>query len=199
MPGEFLSQVSAPPMIVPQPDTAAQSTIDELRREVAELRIQLADTQREPPPPVFAEDVSSSVLSLPIVNKQGVNIDRDESQRVRFAVVDTALFMPDTWQLTAEGEDTLRTIAAEIRAFDSEAVLDIEGHTDSLMHDPNNPTQKHEVASVKTKVVMDFFVSALRWDTTQIGMSSFGRNRPIADNGTPEGRERNNRIEIVVR
>ena len=199
------------PKAEPSSDVTAQSKIDVLSKRISELEMQLEEARNTTPPvnlidlPV-PENSSAieqlevrSVRSLPIVNRRGVNVYADESQLVRFEVADETLFLPNSWQLTAEGEETLRVIAAEIKAFDSKSILDIEGHTDSLMGDPNNPMQKHEISSAKTKVIMDFFVNSLSWDTSRIGTSSFGRNRPIADNGTPEGRSRNNRIEIVLR
>jgi len=212
---------SHPEIIIAQSaeqSTAQQSTIDELHQRIEELETQLAEAQeavRREPPPVnllespFIESLPADVTPvettpvraarLPIINREGVSVYADESQYARIEIADRFLFMPNAWQLTAEGEETLRVVAAELRAFDSQSVLDIEGHTDSLMGDPNNPMQKHEISSIKTKVVMDFFVNALRWDAARIGISSFGRSRPIADNGTPEGRARNNRIEIVIR
>jgi chemotaxis protein MotB len=159
------------------------------------------------PPPVVAESLpphaenveSKTAKSLPIINREGVRVSSDEFQNVRIEVMDKALFMPNAWQLSTEGEETLIAIVAEIRASDSNAILDIEGHTDSLMSDPNNPMQKHDISSAKTTAVMNFFVNALSWDAARIGTSSFGRSRPVAENGTPEGRARNNRVEIVVR
>ena len=209
-------KIEPSPEIISAPSNAAQSTIDELNRRITELEVQLEEAQsavaQQPlPPPKIVDNLLSSDLlsvempggrtarSLPIINKQGVNVYADESQHARVEVPDKALFMPNAWQLTTEGEEVLRVIAAELRAFDSKSVLDIEGHTDSLMGDPSNPMQKHEISSVKTKAVMDFFVNVLNWDTSRICTSSFGRSRPIADNGTPEGRAKNNRIEIVVR
>ena len=199
------------PNIEPKPDLAAQLVIDELNRRVEELESQLEDAKNTPPPVNVVESLLLDEVpptekteiktpkNLPIINKQGVKVYTDELQHARIEVTDRSLFMPNSWQLTAEGEETLRVIAAEIRAYDSKTILDIEGHTDSLMGDPNNPMQKHEISSIKTKVVMDFFVNVLRWDASQIGTSSVGRSRPVADNGTPEGRARNNRIEIVIK
>lgn len=190
------------------PDAAVQLKMDELLKRVAELESQLAAAQQSPPileDPLpkneseNADSKKSETIKLPIINKPGVTVSADALQRVRIEVIDKVLFMPNEWQLTTEGEEILRTIAAEVRAFDSEAVLDIEGHTDSLMSDPSNPTQKHDISSVKAHAVMGFFVNTLRWDAARIGSSSFGRSRPVADNGTPEGRERNNRIEVVLR
>jgi chemotaxis protein MotB len=213
-----------PPVLVQQPlqeppknepsaeIIAARSSIDELNRKITDLETQLQEAQsaaQPTPPPVnlLEQPLSDAppekrevrtVKKLPMINKQGVNVYADESQRVRIAVSDGDLFMSNTWKLTAEGEETLRVIATELRAFDGKSALEIEGHTDSLMGDPNSPMQKHEISSVKTKAIMDFFVNDLRWDTARISTSSFGRSRPIADNETPEGRAKNNRIEIVV-
>jgi len=193
-----------------------QNDIDELHRRIRELEAQLEEAKQTPYPSVTLEErlpkvplettpLESTPLEsrvrkpLPVINKKDVHVYAGDLEEVRIEIRDRALFMPNSWTLSAEGEETLRTIAAEIRAYNSEALIDIEGHTDSLMSDPNNPAQKHEIATTKTRAVMDFFVNALRWDVARISTSSFGRNRPIADNGTPEGRARNNRIEMVVR
>ena len=212
-PGQFVPPmpvhtvpVQESPKIEPTPDVATQSRIEELNQRIAALETQLAEAKKTPPPvitenlPLVAEKAEvKPVRNLPIINRQNVHVSSDEWQNVRIEVMDKALFMQDTWNLSAEGEETLRTIAAEVRASDPNAVLDIEGHTDSLMSDPNNLMQKHDVSSAKAMAVMNFFMSALRWDAARIRTSSYGRSRPIADNGTPEGRARNNRIEIVVR
>ena len=213
MPGQF-----APPMPVQTipvqespkneslPNAATQSKIDELSQRIAELETQLAEAKKSPPPvlaeniPLIAEKTEvKPVEKLPIINRPDVYTTSDELQNVRIEVTDKALFMENTWNLSAEGEETLRTIVAEIRASDPKATLDVEGHTDSLMSDPNNLMQKHDISSTKAMAVMNFFINALRWDAARIGTSSYGQSRPVADNGTPEGRARNNRIVIVVR
>ena len=202
-PDNAVQEIAAPTTAAQK--TVAQTTIDELNQRIRELETQLEETARTPPPVTLEElfEVATPEVKvtkpLPIINKQDVRVSADDSQNVRIEIMDRVLFVPNAWQLSAEGEETLRAIAAEMRAYNPHALIDIEGHTDSLMSDPNNPTQKHEIATAKTRAAMDFFVNALRWDAAQISTSSFGRSRPLADNGTPEGRARNNRIEIVVR
>ena len=197
------------PMIEPQPCIITLSAINELNQRIAELELQLEEARQNPQPVLaiwdepltkpMVETETTVAIPLPIINRHGVHVYADDSQNVRIEIMDGALFVPNVWVLSAEGEETLRVIAAEIMAFDPRAVIGIEGHTDNLMSDPSNPTQKHEISTVKTRAVMDFFVNALHWDAGLISVSSFGRSRPVADNGTPEGRARNNRIEIVVR
>jgi flagellar motor protein MotB len=213
MPGQYVSPV--PVQIVPvqespkidsPPVPAIQSTIDELNQRISELETQLAEAKKTPPPvmaenlpPVAEKTEGKPEKNLPVINRPDVRVSLDEGQNVRIEIMDKALFMPNTWNLSAEGEETLRTIAAEVRASDPNAVLDIEGHTDNLMSDPNNLMQKHDVSASKAMAVMNFFLNALRWDAAQMGTSSYGHCRPVADNGTPEGQARNNRIEIVLR
>jgi flagellar motor protein MotB len=220
MPGQIVHPLPAPLPSVQEPlkiepqiiesrtETVDLSKIDELNRRISELEAQLVEAWKAPlPPPVAAESLppqaqqveTTTMKNLPIINREGVHVSSDESHNIRIEVMDKTLFMPNSWQLSAEGEETLRVIAAEIRASDFKAMLDIEGHTDSLMSDPNNPMQKHDISSAKAAAVLNFFMNALRWDVARIGTSSFGRSRPVADNGTPEGRSRNNRVEIVVR
>ena len=183
----------------PQSDLPLLAAIDELNQRITELEAQLEEAKQSSP--ILEESLPEMkpAKPLPIINKPGVHIFEDDSQNVRFEIMDKTLFVPNGWQLSAEGEEVLRVISAEIRAADPHVFIDIEGHTDNLMSDPNNPTQKHEISAAKTRAAMNFFVETLRWDAAKISTSSFGRSRPVAENGNPEGRARNNRIEIVVR
>ena len=210
-PAPLSESPSESPRVEQPHETAAQSKIEELTRKITELEAQIAEAKQKPPTIVVMTDVSESdplqvtnreiaeMKRLPIINKQGVTVYSDELHRIRIAVMDSSLFTSNTWQLSAEGEETLRAIAAEIRTYHPDVDVDIEGHTDNLMSDPNNRMQKHDISSTKAKEVMDFFVNMLQWDVARMGTSSFGRSRPVADNGTPEGRAKNNRVEIVLR
>ncbi|GHT44845.1 hypothetical protein FACS189454_03300 [Planctomycetales bacterium] len=182
-----------------------KTRLTESEKKSEELAKQVWEAEKNKIPPLKKTGAAESNAKsdqkppvLPTINKQGVSVSLDDQNRIHIAVVDSVLFMPNTWQITADGEETLRTIAAEIKASHPKTFLDIEGHTDSLIGDPKNPTQKHGISAVKTMTVMDFFINSLKWDASNIRTSSFGSSRPVADNGTPEGRAKNNRVEIVV-
>ena len=192
-----------------------QKKIDDLNSKVRELEKKLVDTEKNLsekeaelkhsllPTPVPVSPKTASAIPLPppvlptiaIVGVTSV-IDGDE---VRIRIPDNVLFQPGTMQLTADGEDAIRTISAEVRTKYPNGTLDIEGHTDNLQTDPTNATQKHDLASLKSMVVVQYFIQTLQWKQELIATSARGSGRPIADNGTPEGRDLNNRIEIVVK
>ncbi len=195
-----------------------QQKIDELNRQVAQLQGDLAsalakseETNRQTPealpvPAVATEIVKPSAIpatkpprKAPMLNIPGVTVTTDaERDEIRFGIVDSVLFVPGTHRISPEAEQVLRRIVAEIRTIGPDQSLEIEGHTDSLNVDPANPTQKHDISTIKSVAVMEYFVKSLLWKPEKIRTSAHGATQPLSDNGTPEGRRQNNRVEIVV-
>ncbi|MDR2440046.1 MAG: OmpA family protein [Planctomycetaceae bacterium] len=190
--------------------TNTSTDVDVLNRRIAELEKALAESENQSEQEKQPTIVSKPIVSKPIVpqvqsprwvptiNHSGVTVSSD-GERIRIAVIDQVLFQSGTWRLNPDAEELLRKIVGEIRANNPNALLEIEGHTDGVMNtDPANATQKHDISSAKTMVIMDYFVRSLRWNATKIKTSHFGSSCPVADNNTPEGRIQNNRIEIAV-
>ena len=98
----------------------------------------------------------------------------------------------DSATLTPEGRETLRVLAARLVAADStySAVL-VEGHTCSL-----GPAEyNQDLSERRARSVADHLVSlGVRPEVIQF--AGHGEERPIADNATREGRERNRRVEV---
>lgn len=69
----------------------------------------------------------------------------------------------------------------------------IEGHTDSIGTDEyNQRLSQRRVDSVKNYIVDKFNI-----DGKRIKATGYGESRPVADNSTDEGRQRNRRVEAV--
>jgi flagellar motor protein MotB len=188
----------------------SESESQELKNKVAALEAELKKIKELPTPnpvktveqlpesnAVTLEDNNKKTTTLPMFNVKGITT-REENGIVRISVVDTLLFMTTSWKLTPDAEELLRRITTEIQAAYPDTEIDIEGHTDSLDVDPKNPTQKHDIASIKAGVVMDYCVKILKFNPTKIKTISYGSKHPAANNATPEGRAANNRIEIVI-
>src|SRR4030042_115321 len=70
----------------------------------------------------------------------------------------------------------------------------IEGHTDSIGTDEyNQKLSQRRVESVK-----DYIIDRFGIDGKRLRSEGFGETRPIADNKTAEGRQRNRRVESVL-
>lgn len=71
--------------------------------------------------------------------------------------------------------------------------LEIEGHTDSVGGDEYN----QRLSEQRANAVRDYLIhEGIKADA--ITAKGFGKTRPVASNATPEGRQRNRRVEMVV-
>jgi outer membrane protein OmpA-like peptidoglycan-associated protein len=93
--------------------------------------------------------------------------------------------------LGPEGRRALSPVARAIRAFPREIVV-IEGHTDSVGGaDENLALSRRRAAAVR-----DYLVGRESLPREQLLVEAYGERRPVADNGTEDGRELNSRVEI---
>ncbi len=99
----------------------------------------------------------------------------------------------DSDALTPEGRVTADEVGALLASTPGLRV-EIAGHTDSVgAEDFNLDLSQRRALAVRNHLVEDLGLSAGRFETT-----GFGETRPIADNGTPEGRQENRRTEFRV-
>jgi outer membrane protein OmpA-like peptidoglycan-associated protein len=71
--------------------------------------------------------------------------------------------------------------------------LAIEGHTDNT----GTAQVNQSLSEQRANAVRDYLLSQ-GLDSATLSAGGLGMNSPIADNGTPEGRQKNRRVEIIV-
>ena len=122
-----------------------------------------------------------------------------ESVPVQKEVVDTfellVLFDFDKSSIKAAFEPQFQEIG-QILTENPDITMTIEGHTDWIgTDDYNQALSERRADAVKQKFIEDFGISASRIDT--IG---FGESRPVVDNSTSAGRQKNRRaISVILR
>lgn len=102
-------------------------------------------------------------------------------------------FEPGSDTLDASAESILDDIAEVLQACGDELRLEISGHTDSQ----GRETMNQQLSQTRAQSV----VNALRERrvlTSSFVVKGYGEEKPIADNGTEEGREANRRIEFQL-
>jgi outer membrane protein OmpA-like peptidoglycan-associated protein len=91
-----------------------------------------------------------------------------------------------------QSEAVLREIASALKTH-TDWKLRIDGHTDGIGSDASNlDLSRRRAAAVKTALVKHHGIAADRLTT-----GGFGESHPKADNGTPEGRALNRRVELT--
>ncbi|MFV0512353.1 MAG: OmpA family protein [Jhaorihella sp.] len=129
---------------------------------------------REPPAPVeTGPDPESCEVELSRVQDSG-----------------KIAFEPGSATIAADSLDTMNRIA-EILSDCGELRLEIQGHTDSQGREGMN----QELSQARAQSVLNE-LRARRVLTSTYVATGYGETRPIADNGTEEGREANRRIEF---
>ncbi len=114
------------------------------------------------------------------------------------ARVNTALatrkitFEPGSATLAVAATQTIDAVAEALR--DCQGVkMEIGGHTDSQGRESMNERLSQQRADAVLNAIM-----ARRVLTSNLSAKGYGESRPIADNGTEEGREANRRIEFTL-
>ncbi|MCL7961114.1 MAG: OmpA family protein, partial [marine benthic group bacterium] len=104
------------------------------------------------------------------------------------------LFDFNSDRIKPESTPTLREIGEMLQDHSDMSLL-IEGHTDAEGDDSYN----QELSERRARAVVNYLVAEYGLDEVRLAAEGFGESMPAADNATPEGRQQNRRVELVVR
>lgn len=115
-----------------------------------------------------------------------------ESARGLIVDIGDVNFDTGKFELKADAREKLARVSGILIATPGLKVA-VEGHTDSVGSDEFNQRLSEQRAnSVRQYLVQSGFPAEL------ITSAGFGKTRPVADNSTAEGRQRNRRVELIV-
>ncbi|MEO0206895.1 MAG: OmpA family protein, partial [candidate division WOR-3 bacterium] len=101
-------------------------------------------------------------------------------------------FAGETTQLTEDGLPSLDSLATFLAL--TGAKVEICGHTDNV----GTPAEKQHLSEARAKAVCDYLRSKHVVPESNLTYKGYGPSMPVATNRTPEGRAKNNRIEIKI-
>lgn len=119
-------------------------------------------------------------------------------QEIRIEIAADVLFDFDKADLRKEARPSLEKVATVLKAY-PKASGTVEGHTDAKGNDQYNQKLSERRAQTVRKWL------AANGVTTQLSTRGFGKTKPAAPNtkpdgkDDPEGRQKNRRVEIVVK
>lgn len=76
--------------------------------------------------------------------------------------------------------------------------IGIEGHTDNEPIKYSGWKSNWELSTARATSVLHYLVDKKRVSPERVSATGHGEYRPVASNATPEGRQKNRRVEIVV-
>ncbi len=117
---------------------------------------------------------------------------KEEERGLVITLSGSVLFRSDEASLLPEAETRLNQVATALLET-KERKLVIEGHTDADGEAPYNMDLSQRRADA-----VRHYLEGRGYNPELITSNGIGEARPIADNGTPEGKANNRRVEIVV-
>ncbi len=160
---------------------AKEGEIDRLKAELAEKDRLLKEKEEEWKR--AQAELMEAIKGLGEVKKE---------ERGLVLYISDILFDFNKSSLRAASVDGLTKIAGALANYPNYSIK-IEGHTDWIGSDRYNM----KLSERRAKSVYSFFVNN-GIASGRLTMQGFGESKPIADNKTDAGRQRNRRVEIIV-
>ena len=115
-----------------------------------------------------------------------------DTARGLIANMSDVLFKTGSFELLAGARERLAKISGLVLAYPG-LHLDVEGHTDSVGTDEYNM----RLSEHRAEAVRDYLVQQGVPDSA-VAARGLGKAGPVATNDTPEGRQQNRRVELVL-
>jgi chemotaxis protein MotB len=143
---------------------------------------------------------------LQTLTKMGLKVAVRHNRMV-ISLPGDVLFASGQDVLREEGKEVLNAVAEVIRndAQLSQRYFQVAGHTDSIALKGGRFSDNWGLSAMRARRVLVFLISPTDdkqggggLDPTRLHAAGYGDTDPIADNTTPDGRQQNRRVELVL-
>jgi len=111
-------------------------------------------------------------------------------------LTDKALYRSGSAEVLPRVREILNEVAVYLRETKND--ISVEGNTDNVpIHTAAYPTN-WELSTARATNVVRYLVEADHIDPTRISAAGYGRYRPLVPNDTPQHRQLNRRVDIVI-
>ena len=190
---------------------ASQNAASRAERELAEAQLRVEQAQTEAEKARAREDLARVEAERARLEAERAKQDKDELQQRLFtslsAILETrrearglivslsdVLFDFNQASLRPGAREKLSKLAGILLAYSGTFHIEIEGHTDAIgSQDYNQKLSEDRAQSVSSYLSM----AGIGSDRI-LAVRGFGKMRPVTTNDTPEGRQMNRRVEIVI-
>ena len=124
------------------------------------------------------------------------------ADRLSVKILDKILFASGEATISGKGQSVLKRVGKVLAsARDKDKIIRIEGHTDNV---PIGPKIKDkfatnwELSTARATTVVRFLAESSKIPQDAFEAAGLGEYHPIAKNDTPQSRQQNRRIEIIL-
>lgn len=120
------------------------------------------------------------------------------AQYVQLSMKGALLFDSGSAVLKDQSKPVLDKVGVILERYGSDAVIEIEGHTDNVPIHNSKFADNEELSSARALSVFYYLVENTSLDPSNLRHAGMGDRTPVADNSTDEGRSKNRRVEIRI-
>ncbi len=147
-----------------------------------------------PPPPVDPQEIPSTKEETPSLETKGA-FSRLEVEKLSVGTtlrIDKLYFHADSANFTPDSKPILDDIYLFLTE-NPKITIEVGGHTNGI------PSHAYcdKLSTARAKAVADYLI-AKGIEPSRVKYKGYGKRRPIATNKTPEGRKKNQRVEITI-
>jgi chemotaxis protein MotB len=117
---------------------------------------------------------------------------------ITFTIAERVLFTSGSAKLTEQGQSVLGEVATIIKERFGDREIDVEGHTDNVPISYSGWKSNWELGAARALSVLHYLIDGQGFDPTKSSATTYGEFRPVADNETEEGRQKNRRSVVVI-
>lgn len=190
---------------------ASQDAAGRAERELAEARLRVEQAQTEADKAKASGDLARAEAERARLEAEQAKRDKDELEQRLFtsisAILDTrrearglivslsdVLFDFNQASLRPGAREKLSKLAGILLAYPGTYHMEVEGHTDAIGSQDYNQTLSEDRAQSVSSYLLRAGIASDRI----LAVRGFGKMRPVTTNDTPEGRQMNRRVEIVI-
>lgn len=173
----------------PAPQSDEEQRLRQLEAEMARIRAEMDRIKRAP--------TGLSAASRRDLERTGIGVTED-AEGITLTLPNTILFRSGSADLQPAAKRALDQAAKTIKGEFSGANLVVRGHTDNqpIKHSAHKFTSNQHLSEVRAQTVANYLKKAgVRNPTAIVG---YADTKPVADNSTAAGRQKNRRVEILV-
>ena len=111
-------------------------------------------------------------------------------------VSDQFFFHPGEAAIRPEVLPFLKTIGQTLQVVNNP--IRIEGHTDNVPINTAQFPSNWELSTTRATTIIRYFLTNFQFDPQKLSAAGYGEHRPVAANDTPEGRDQNRRVDVVI-
>jgi outer membrane protein OmpA-like peptidoglycan-associated protein len=172
-------------------DRARQAAVAEQQAALEQKQAAEAEAEKARQAAAKAE-AEKADLRAQLLQQLNSILQTNDSARGLIVNMSDVLFDNGSFTLKPGAREKLAKISGILLAHPG-LIMQIEGHTDSVGSDEYN----QRLSEQRAGSVRDF-LGEQGVSLSSITAQGFGKTEPVASNDTPEGRQRNRRVEIVV-